>query len=246
MYNPFGYAGEYRDAESGLMYLRARYYDPATQQLLTRDPMEGASGQPYAYAASSPLNYVDPSGMWFESAVDVVSLLAGLKDIGENGLNWGNGIGLGADVVSLALPIMGGLGFAVRGARGVSHADDAVTLYRIEALGNERFLIDNMGNVTIQGDRMLFVSFDAKHAAYFLQKRLDQGYPSVIKAFDIDSSFLQTLRADRVPQRGARRFPGRPQWVDRKLCTECYGIPSNYFEQLRRSVIQGTGRIYGP
>jgi RHS repeat-associated protein len=26
------------DAESGLQYLRARYYDPATAQFLTRDP----------------------------------------------------------------------------------------------------------------------------------------------------------------------------------------------------------------
>ena len=29
-----GYAGQYTDAESGLIYLRARYYDPATAQAL--------------------------------------------------------------------------------------------------------------------------------------------------------------------------------------------------------------------
>jgi len=32
---PFGYAGQYTDAESSLQYLRARYYDPDTQQFLT-------------------------------------------------------------------------------------------------------------------------------------------------------------------------------------------------------------------
>jgi YD repeat-containing protein len=37
--NPFRYTGEYQDAESGLYYLRARYYDPASQQFLTRDPL---------------------------------------------------------------------------------------------------------------------------------------------------------------------------------------------------------------
>jgi RHS repeat-associated protein len=28
---PFGYAGEYTDSETGFLYLRARYYDPASQ-----------------------------------------------------------------------------------------------------------------------------------------------------------------------------------------------------------------------
>jgi len=59
---PFGYAGEYTDAETGLQYLRARYYDPATAQFLSRDPLVATTGQPYAYAAADPLNLTDPSG----------------------------------------------------------------------------------------------------------------------------------------------------------------------------------------
>jgi RHS repeat-associated protein len=59
---PMGYASEYTDAESGLQYLRARYYDPATGQFLTRDPLEDQTGQPYAYADGDPVNNVDPSG----------------------------------------------------------------------------------------------------------------------------------------------------------------------------------------
>src|SRR5206468_5758670 len=47
IYNPFGYAGEYTDEESGHIYLRARYYDPSTQQFLSRDPIEAITGQPY-------------------------------------------------------------------------------------------------------------------------------------------------------------------------------------------------------
>ncbi len=60
--NPFGYAGEYTDSETGFLYLRARYYDPATQQFLTVDPALVATAQAYAYAADSPLNATDPSG----------------------------------------------------------------------------------------------------------------------------------------------------------------------------------------
>lgn len=61
--NPFGYAGEYTDAETGFVYLRARYYDPATAQFLTRDPIADITQQPYSYAAGNPLNLIDPSGL---------------------------------------------------------------------------------------------------------------------------------------------------------------------------------------
>src|SRR5205814_872041 len=47
--NQFKYAGEYQDAESGLYYLRARYYDPATQQMVTVDPLVAWTEQAYAY-----------------------------------------------------------------------------------------------------------------------------------------------------------------------------------------------------
>jgi RHS repeat-associated protein len=56
------YAGQYTDAESGLQYLRARYYDPATAQFLTRDPLASVTKQPYAYAHDSPINTADPTG----------------------------------------------------------------------------------------------------------------------------------------------------------------------------------------
>lgn len=81
---PFGYAGQYTDTESGLQYLRARYYDPATAQFITRDPLASTTGQPYGYAGDSPLAYVDPSGMFewpswsqvgtrFVSAIDTMT-----------------------------------------------------------------------------------------------------------------------------------------------------------------------------
>jgi RHS repeat-associated protein len=60
--NPFGYAGEYTDSETGFLYLRARYYDPATQQFLTVDPLLAATAQAYNYAGGNPLNATDPSG----------------------------------------------------------------------------------------------------------------------------------------------------------------------------------------
>ncbi|MBO9532555.1 MAG: RHS repeat-associated core domain-containing protein [Solirubrobacteraceae bacterium] len=62
---PIGYAGQYTDAESGLIYMRARMYDPVTGQFMSRDPLAGLSGQPYGYANGDPANSIDPSGQFF-------------------------------------------------------------------------------------------------------------------------------------------------------------------------------------
>ncbi len=37
----FLFTGEQRDCETGLYYLRARYYDPAIGRFLTQDPLTG-------------------------------------------------------------------------------------------------------------------------------------------------------------------------------------------------------------
>jgi RHS repeat-associated protein len=52
-------------SESGLYYLRARYYDAATAEFLSRDPKVAKSWDPYAYVAGDPLNAADPSGLDF-------------------------------------------------------------------------------------------------------------------------------------------------------------------------------------
>lgn len=60
--NPFQFAGQYGDSESGLYYMRARYYEPSSGQFVARDPAVVRTRQPYAYVADSPLNHVDPTG----------------------------------------------------------------------------------------------------------------------------------------------------------------------------------------
>jgi RHS repeat-associated protein len=59
---PLGYDAQYRSADTGLIYLRARTYDPATAQFLTRDPWVGITGEPYSYASDNPLTWSDPTG----------------------------------------------------------------------------------------------------------------------------------------------------------------------------------------
>jgi RHS repeat-associated protein len=58
---PFQFAGQQTDADSGLQYLRARYYDPGTGRFLSRDPLGIGNG--YSYASNNPVNLVDPTGL---------------------------------------------------------------------------------------------------------------------------------------------------------------------------------------
>ena len=81
--NPFRYAGEYVDKETGYTYLRARYYQPSTGRFLTEDTHwnqgnmiygdNGNSGIPnitaikqsgnvYVYTANNPISYIEPTG----------------------------------------------------------------------------------------------------------------------------------------------------------------------------------------
>ncbi len=41
-----------------------RYYDPATSQFLSVDPLVQETGQPYGYADENPAELSDPSGLW--------------------------------------------------------------------------------------------------------------------------------------------------------------------------------------
>jgi RHS repeat-associated protein len=60
----FGYAGEWKDPETGLYNLRARWYEPKTGTFLTRDPAEQQTNEAYSYASGNPLLNTDPLGLW--------------------------------------------------------------------------------------------------------------------------------------------------------------------------------------
>ena len=65
--NNYLYRGEQYDADLGLYYLRARYYNPQTGRFLSRDPEAGKPVAPstlhkYLYAGGDPINKIDPRG----------------------------------------------------------------------------------------------------------------------------------------------------------------------------------------
>ena len=59
--NPFRYCAEYYDAETGYIYLRARYYDVKDGRFISEDPAKDGLNW-YVYCGNNPVNFVDPSG----------------------------------------------------------------------------------------------------------------------------------------------------------------------------------------
>lgn len=78
--NPLRYRGYYYDSETGLYYLRSRYYDPAVKRFINEDEQlsldKGVQGQNlFCYADNNPVVRYDPDG---KDALDVVNDLVGL------------------------------------------------------------------------------------------------------------------------------------------------------------------------
>jgi len=62
--NPFQYTGRDFDAETGLYYYRARYYDSSIGRFINEDPIKFAgSSDFYAYTQNRPINAKDPTGL---------------------------------------------------------------------------------------------------------------------------------------------------------------------------------------
>jgi RHS repeat-associated protein len=127
----FGYTGEQTDG-SGLVYLRARYYDPGTGRFISADPFPGvlslaATQNAYIYGVNDPLNHTDHSGLFFDALLDIVFLKADIDDIntkigGGCKVSTSDWAALVFDVISLMIPFLPAIGGVI--LRGASHLDD--------------------------------------------------------------------------------------------------------------------------
>jgi len=64
----YAFTGQYNEADIGLYYFGARWYDASLGRFISEDPIKGSmlssqSQNPYVYCMNNPLRFVDPTGM---------------------------------------------------------------------------------------------------------------------------------------------------------------------------------------
>ena len=101
------YTGRELDPDTGLYYMRARYYDAELGRFISQDPVVGLKDQPqsfnrYAYAFNNPVSKIDPTGTFgtwelvlagvviIAGVITVVQTARGLWSAGENLKNFSN------------------------------------------------------------------------------------------------------------------------------------------------------------
>jgi len=91
--NPFRYVGQFgvMDEGNGLLFMRARFYDPETKRFLSRDPVKGEIRDTqilnfHQYARNNPAIYVDYKGESYSFIGDIVSFSVNVKNKDISGL----------------------------------------------------------------------------------------------------------------------------------------------------------------
>ncbi len=83
-----GGLGHVSDAETGLVYMRARYYDPSNGRFVSED--SGRQGSNWlVYCGNNPVNSVDLNGHYWESWMEAAAKLIWNFYANANGINLG-------------------------------------------------------------------------------------------------------------------------------------------------------------
>jgi len=97
--NVYKYCGEQFDEETGLIFLRNRYYDPEIGRFISKDPRPGsldrpATLNPYCYVENNPVNFIDPLGFEAVNPEKWERVRLHINDLG----GWFGGQGAGGHV----------------------------------------------------------------------------------------------------------------------------------------------------
>jgi len=122
------------DAESGLVYMQQRYYDPVAGRFLSVDPVTtdaktGSSFNRYAYGNNNPYKFTDPDGRDPRLvAIGVIALGSGLIQGVGSAIAAPSGEKTGAFFSGLAIGTLSGAVAATTALTGVSLAGKGLAM----------------------------------------------------------------------------------------------------------------------
>jgi RHS repeat-associated protein len=108
------FTGQEWDAETGLYYYGARYYDPKLARFISADTIVPGFANPqslnrYSYTINNPIIYTDPEGNYFLVAVGIGMLIGGVSAEANGGDFWeGAWIGAASAAVGYGAGVLAG------------------------------------------------------------------------------------------------------------------------------------------
>ena len=136
---PLGYDSQYTNSDTGLVYLRARQYDPATAQFTSVDPLAPITREPYAYAENDPLNVGDPTGLFSIGEIPLIG--GGLEKVATRYVGFWDGF---------TQPLFGGTA-ALRSTLGLNGG--------LNQCSSEYQIANQIGGYTLDAEAVAPVAF---------------------------------------------------------------------------------------
>jgi len=111
----FMYVGKYgvQTDNNGLLYMRARYYKTDIKRFVNVDPIRDGLNW-YGYVEGNPIDFIDPTGLWLETGLDIVMAAFSTNEFLENPSLETFGYAA-LDVVFLFVPVIPGGAGAILG-----------------------------------------------------------------------------------------------------------------------------------
>ena len=141
VFTPFTSAAYINPAETRFYYLGSRYYDPEigrfisadTTDVLTVSMMALTDKNLYAYCDNNLVMRKDTGGAFWETAIDIVSLVVSVAEVMANPVDPWAWAGLAGDAIDL-VPFVTGIGEMTKVAKvtvkAVDNSDDVIKATR--------------------------------------------------------------------------------------------------------------------
>lgn len=163
--NPIRYRSYYFDVETGLYYLKSRYYDPEICRFISMDDISFLDPQLlnglnlYAYCLNNPIMYMDENGHlalgWTLLILGGIGLVANIAGQALSDLAYGDEFKIENYIIAAVAGFVGGLCYAVPGVGGVLSAMMTSGLTTIGQMAISRQKYDVMDYIIMAGGSAL-------------------------------------------------------------------------------------------